>query len=184
MRESRNVPNYPCKNVPHIKLCYLPRLKNGFLLERSKKAATKAATYLAYSARIPAESSRLGDSFFFQQQQQVTSPRITLRQYRRARASKIKNRRARAKLKTTHMLRNSKRISQGRTLRPKPGSDAWDIVQGLAPDVVRALVRRLLCRSLPFSLIYRCPSSSLSQGTILRQTLLGKNILGGFLGSP
>ena len=115
------------------------------------------------SARIPSESCRLGDSLFFQQQQQqqqqqVTSPRITLRQYRRARASKIKNRRARAKLKTTHMLRNSKRISQGRTLRPKPGSVAWDIVQGLAPDVVQALVRRLLCRSLPFALIYRCPS--------------------------
>ena len=59
----------------------------------------------------------------------MTSPRITLRQYRRARASKLKNRRARAKLKTTHMLRNSKRISQGRTLRPKPGSDAWDPLQ-------------------------------------------------------
>ena len=81
-----------------------------------------------YSARIPAESCRLGDSFFFQQQQQVTS-RIILRQYRRARASK---------LKTTHMLRNSKRISQGRTLRPKPGSDAWDIVQGLVSARRRA----------------------------------------------
>ena len=36
------------------------------------------------------------------------------------------------------MLRNSKRISQGRTLRPKPGSDAWDIVQGLVSARRRA----------------------------------------------
>ena len=59
---------------------------------------------------------------------------------RRARASKLKNRRARAsKLKTTHMLRNLKRISEGRTLlRPKPGSDAWGIVQGLVSARRRA----------------------------------------------
>ena len=124
--------------------------------------------------------------FFFFQQVSKQHPRIILRQYRRARASKLKNRRARAsKLKTTHMLRNSKRISQGRTLRPKPGSDAWDIVQGLVSARRRAslvptppLQKPAFRPNLPLPFLL-----TLSQGTILRQTLLGQRILGGFLGS-
>ena len=83
------------------------------------------------------------------------------------------------------MLRNSKRISQERTLRPKPGSDAWDIVQGLVSARRRAslgptppLQKPAFRPNLPLPFLL-----TLSQGTILRQTLLGQRILGGFLGS-
>jgi len=64
----------------------------------------------------------------------------------------------------------------------KPGSDAWDIVQGLVSARRRAslvptppLQKPAFRPNLPLPFLL-----SLSQGTILRQTLLGENILGGF----
>ena len=64
----------------------------------------------------------------------------------------------------------------------KPGSDAWDIVQGLVSARRRAslgptppLQKPAFRPNLPLPFLL-----TLSQGTILRQTLLGQRFLGGF----